>query len=216
MQYFPMYVKGLQLTIKIAVISLLFAFLLACVLVLLGMTKNWIIHKIIQFYISFFRGVPILVQFFLVHYAIPGISNGTIVLTAVTSGCITFALNSAAYLAESIRGGINGVEKGQYEAAKALGISHGKVMFYIVAPQALRVVFPSLINTSIMMIKDSAIVSQVGTFDLTRSAYYVSARTYNSMEAFVFSAVFYLAIVLALTFLAKIIEKRFQRYTVTA
>ena len=132
-------------------------------------------------------------------------------MSAVQSGCVTFSLNSAAYLAESIRGGINGVDSGQYEAAKALGISNAKVMLYIVVPQALRVVFPSLINSSITLIKDSAIVSQIGAFDLTRSAYYVSARTYNSMEAFTFSAIFYLAIILTLTFVAKFIEKQMNR-----
>ena len=210
-QYFPKYIEGLELTIQIAAISLVAAFLLGCVIVLLGMVKNRVVTALVKFYISFFRGVPILVQFFLIHYAIPGITNHVIVLSAVQSGCVTFSLNSAAYLAESIRGGINGVDSGQYEAAKALGISHAKVMLYIVVPQALRVVFPSLINSSITLIKDSAIVSQIGAFDLTRSAYYVSARTYNSMEAFTFSAIFYLAIILTLTFAAKLIEKQMNR-----
>ncbi len=210
-EYFPKYIEGLELTLQITVVSLAAAFVLACILVLLGMVHSRALHKVIQFYISFFRGTPIIVQFFLIHYAIPGLSGGAVALDAPISGSITFALNSAAYLAESIRGGINGVDRGQYEAAKALGISHLNVMYYIVAPQALRVVFPSLINTSIMLIKDSAIVSQVGAFDLTRSAYYVSARTYNSMEAFTFSAVFYLVIVIALTVVSKVLERRLNR-----
>ncbi len=209
--YIPKYVDGLELTLQITVISLAGAFVLACLLVMLGMSGHRILRGLAAFYVSFFRGVPIIVQFFLIHFLIPGLTNNAVVLPTAVDGMITFALNSAAYLAESIRGGINGVDKGQHEAAKALGISGFQMMVFVVVPQALKVVFPSVINTSIKLVKDSAIVSQLGAFDLMRSAYFTMSNTYRAFESLIMCAVFYLIIVITLTLISKLAEKRLNR-----
>lgn len=209
--YIPKYFDGLKLTLEITCISLVIAFILACLLVVLGMINNRIIKGFVTLYVSFFRGVPVLVQFFLIHFAISGLTNNTIVFPTAVSGEITFALNSAAYLAESIRGGIDGVSSGQHEAAKALGVNGFHLMVYVIVPQALKVVFPSLVNTTIKMIKDSAIVSQLGAFDLMRAAYFTMSWSYKSFEALIVCAAFYLIIVITIMVVAKIIEKRLNK-----
>ncbi len=209
--YIPKYLEGLKLTLQLTLVSLIAALLLAIILVLLGFTHSTILKKITGFYISFFRGVPVIVQLFLIHFGISGLTNNAIVLPTVVSGEITFALNCAAYLAESIRGGVGGVDKGQQEAAKALGIGSKDLMLYIIAPQALRVVLPSLINTSIKLVKDSAIISQLGAFDLMRSSYYAMSNSYKAFESLIICAGFYLTIVISLTLLSKVAEKRLNR-----
>ncbi len=210
--YLPYYMDGLKLTFQITIISFIGALILAVILVFLGMRNNKIINFFVNGYISFFRGVPTIVQLFLIHFGISGITNNTVVFPTVVSGEITFALNAAAYLAESLRGGINGVDRGQYEASKALAVSGFDRMVYVIAPQALHVIFPSLMNITIKLIKDSAILSQLGAFELMRSAYYTMARSYRAFESLIVSAVFYFVIIATLTLISKLVEKRLNKH----
>lgn len=206
--YSYLYWDGALTTLKITLMSLVLAFVIAVFLVLCKLSKHVVLSKIASFYVSIFRGLPLVVQLFIVYFGISKLTNNGICFTGMQAGVITFAFNSAAYLAESIRGGISGVDKGQIEAAKALGCSDIQIMIFVVLPQAIRTVLPSIINTTIKLIKDSSIISQIGVADLFHAGYYTMSETFKTFEALLFCMVFYMVIVLALTLFSRTIERR--------
>ena len=159
-----------------------------------------------QFYTSIFRGTPLLVQLMLIYYATPQLLNYQI--TALQAGVLTFGLNSAAYISESIRGGILSVDKGQWEAAMSLGVPKHRLMIDIVFPQAFKNTLPSLVNESIALLKDSSMVSIIGVADTMRWASLIQAKTFRAFEAFIVAAVVYYILVMALTTLGRYLERR--------
>lgn len=211
MPYFSFFWNGLALTVKVTIASLIFGFLVAIILVALRLTKIKPLKWLVAVYTSFFRGTPMLLQLFLIYFAVPQLSGRRIILDAVISGIIAFSLNAAAYLAESLRGGIEAIDPGQKEAAKALGIGTLNLYFYIIFPQALRHVLPALINECINLTKSSSLIATIGAMDLTKAYQTIQASTYRSFEPLMVAAVFYYVIVMVLTLLGKVIERRLGR-----
>ncbi len=160
-------------------------------------------------YTSVFRGTPLLLQIALVYYATPQITGYNI--PALLAGVITFTLNSGAYISETIRAGILAVDKGQGEAALSLGVPYKPMMMDIILPQGLKNILPALVNESIALLKDSALVSTIGVADLLRRAQIVGAEKYIYFEPLLFAGIVYYLLVMALTWGGYALERRLQR-----
>lgn len=204
--YLPMLWKAVALTLEFTVLSTILGFLLGIVLSLVKISRMKVLTRCADVYTSIFRGTPLLVQLMLVYYATPQLLNFQI--TALQAGVLTFGLNSAAYISESIRGGILSVDKGQWEAAMALGIPRTRLLFGIIFPQAFKNTLPSLVNESIALLKDSSMVSVIGVADTMRWASLIQAKTFRAFEAFIVAALVYYVLVMALTSLGNYLERR--------
>ncbi len=204
--YIPMLISAVKLTLQFTILSTVLGFIWGILLSLIKISK---FHPLVWFgkiYTSFFRGTPLLVQLMIVYYATPQLTDYKI--TALQAGVLTFGLNSAAYISESIRGGILSVDKGQWEAAMALGTPKVKMMVDIVFPQAVKNILPSLINESIALLKDSSMVSIIGVSDTMRWATLIQSKTFRAFEAFIAAALVYYALVMVLTTIGNYLERR--------
>ena len=160
-------------------------------------------------YTSVFRGTPLMVQLFLVYFATPQLFDYQI--PAFNAVVLTFGLNSAAYVSEILRGGIQSIDVGQREAAMALGVPYRAMMFDIVIPQALRTVLPSLVNELIALLKDTSIVATIGMLDMMRAAQTAMNSTYLAFEPFIVVAGMYYVLVMIFTAVASRLERRLHK-----
>lgn len=159
-------------------------------------------------YTSMFRGTPLLVQLMIIYIAIPQLTGYDI--SPYVSAILAFGLNSSAYVSEIIRAGILAVDRGQTEAAAALGVPYRQMMMNIILPQAIKNILPALMNEFITLTKESAIVSVIGYVDLMRRAQIVGANTYHNFEPLLFVALIYWVMVYGLTLAGKGIERRMR------
>jgi polar amino acid transport system permease protein len=194
--------KGLWVTVYIAVISIFFAIVLALLGALGRLSKNPIANGVAGFYASFFRGTPLIVQMFLIYLGLPQLGQAFrepfrswFLLSAVVSGIAALSLNYGAYMTEIFRAGIQSVSHGQTEAAEALGMTYGQRMKRIVLPQAFRVIIPPTGNEFIAMMKDTALVSLLGTpialADPFRRATLLGREDFRNLEALLLAAAWY-------------------------
>lgn len=153
-----------------------------------------------------FQRHALILQLSLIYYALPQVLN--IEISGFQAGILTFSLNSAAYVSEIIRAGIQSIDKGQREASMVLGISYKDMMKDIIWPQAFRQILPSLVNETINLLKESAIVSTIGEMDLLRRATMVSAEKYTFLEPLMVAGGCYYVMVMILTVLAKRLENK--------
>ena len=207
-EYWPMYLEGLRTTIYVTLGSLIFSLILSIPLAMIKITKNKILNFIGFLYTDIFRALPSLVQIYLVYFAAPQLFG--ITFTAMTSAFITLSMNAAAYFSEALRGGILSVDIGQREAAKALGISQVDTLKDIVLPQALKAVFPSMINETIGLLKGTSLVSIIGVVDLMRASRQVMADSYLSFEPLMVAAVIYYILVKSMSMIGNRLEKRIR------
>ena len=156
-------------------------------------------------YVSFFRGVPLLVQLLLVYYFLPYVGIDVPPLVAAIG---TLGLASGAYSSEIYRGALNAIPRGQAEAAQALGFPRASVWLRILLPQALRISSPALVNELILLLKASSLISVVGVTELTRTSHTFAASTYRPFEIYLTTAAIYLAMNLALAALGAVAERR--------
>ena len=204
--------NGFKMTLLISVFAALLGLLLGTLVALVGIAKDSKFMKlpklICKIYVTIIRGTPMALQLFIMAYVIFAIRNFPLEITAI----IAFGINSGAYVAENIRAGILSVDIGQTEAGRALGLNGRITMMKIVIPQAIKNVIPAIGNELIALIKETSIVSMIGMFDLTMAAKVIGGG--NNMASYVVPmtvvALFYLAIVYALTFGIKMIEKRLR------
>ncbi len=211
-KYMGMLFTGLKTTFTVSIFSALLGLLIGTLVALVVISPSSKIMKlpkaICRVYVTIIRGTPMALQLFIMMYAIFAIRGFPQVITAV----IAFGINSGAYVSESIRGGILSVDIGQTEAGRALGLPSGVTMGRIVIPQAIKNVIPAIGNELIALIKETSIVSMIGMYDLTQAAKVIGAG--NNMASYIVpmsvAACFYLAIVYALTFAIKAIEKRLR------
>jgi His/Glu/Gln/Arg/opine family amino acid ABC transporter permease subunit len=212
-KYLTSIFEGLKLTLIISVGAAIVGLLLGTIVALVGISNNkskWMLipRTICNLYITIIRGTPMALQLFIMAFVIFAIRGFPLEITAILS----FGINSGAYVAENIRGGILSVDVGQTEAGRALGLSSGTTMFRIVIPQAIKNVIPSIGNEMIALIKETSIVSMIGMYDLTMAAKIIGSG--NNMASYIVPmsvvALFYLAIVYLLTFAIKMIERRLR------
>lgn len=207
--YIPYILKGVYVTLLFTLVSALFGLVWGTVLSLFKISGVKPLEWFATAYTSIFRGTPLLVQLTIIYYATPQLFHYDI--PALMAAGLAFGLNSAAYLSETIRGGIMAVDKGQREAAVALGIPYRTMMLRIIFPQALRTILPALVNECVALLKESSLVSVIGVADLMRRADVVRSDTFRSIEVLLFIAAIYYVLVLILTSIARRLERRLRR-----
>ena len=202
--------QAVLVTVLLAFFAEALGVVLGLVLALLKISRFRILSFPAQLYIDVFRGTPLLVQIIFIYFATPLI--GLRFESLFFAGLTALTLNSAAYVAEIFRSGIQSIDRGQMEAGRASGLSYGQTMRYIVVPQAFRRVIPPLTNEFVVIIKDTSIVSVIGLEELLRAARVLQSATANATPLVV-AALIYLAICLPLIYLANGLERRLNRRT---
>ena len=200
--------QAVLVTVLLAFFAEALGVVLGLVFALLKISRFRILSFPAQLYIDVFRGTPLLVQIIFIYFATPLI--GLRFESLFFAGLTALTLNSAAYVAEIFRSGIQSIDRGQMEAGRASGLSYGQTMRYIVVPQAFRRVIPPLTNEFVVIIKDTSIVSVIGLEELLRAARVLQSATANATPLVV-AALIYLAICLPLIYLANGLERRLNR-----
>ncbi|PLS15333.1 arginine ABC transporter permease [Bacillus sp. M6-12] len=205
----PYILEGIPITLKVVAAAALLGFSLGIILALFKITHIKQLNWVADAYTSIFRGTPLVLQLMLIYYGSPQIFG--IQIEAFTAAFLSFGLNSAAYISEVIRAGILAIDKGQNEAAMALGVPYARSMWDIILPQAMKNILPALVNEFITLTKESAIVTVIGLTDIMRRSYIVGGETYKFFEPILFAGLIYYIMVMVLTLLGKAIERRMRR-----
>ena len=207
-QAMPLLLMGAGVTVKITAISVLLGILIGLFIGIARISSNRVIHLIAAVYVDFLRGTPLLVQIFLVYFALPVVTGQRIdPFFAAIAAC---SINSSAYVAEIFRAGIQSIDAGQMEAGRSLDMTWVQTMRYIIVPQAARRVIPPLGNEFIALLKDSSLVSVIGFEELTRRGQLIIARTYASLEIWLCVAIIYLIMTVSISRLVSWLERRYQ------
>ncbi|MEH7083810.1 amino acid ABC transporter permease [Neobacillus drentensis] len=206
--YIPFILEGIWVTLKFVIISIILGFILGTILALCKISRIKALNWFGDLYTSIFRGTPLILQLMLIYFAIPQLTGYDI--SPFLSSILAFGLNSSAYVSEIIRAGIQAVDKGQTEAAQALGVPYRLMMKDLILPQALKNILPALMNEFITLTKESAIVSTIGYLDLMRRAQVVGADTYRNFEPLIFVGFIYWILVMVLTLAGKRFERRLK------
>lgn len=209
--YLPYLLQGALVTIEIAVIGIIFGSILGLLVGLGRISKNPLLSQICRFYIWVIRGTPLLLQLFVIHFAIPSVFSA-LTLPPFVSACIALSINAAAYIAEIARGAIQSIDKGQMEAARSLGLSASQSMRRVIIPQAFRRMLPPLGNEFIALIKESSLVSTIALYDLLRTGQQIISSTYRYMEVFILVGLIYLLLTTIMSFIVGKIEKKVGAY----
>ena len=204
-QYMPNLLEGLKYTILVSLQAIGIGFIVGVILSILRMGKSKIIKHIINIYISFVRGTPIIVQIFIIYYALAMIGLD---IPSYQSGVIALSLNSGGFIAEIIRGGLSAIPKGQYEAAEVLKMNKFQTLTRIIFPQVFRIILPQLLSEFISVIKISPLLSIIAVVELTRAAQKIITTTYVSLSFYITIAIMYFILNSVLEFLVNIIEKK--------
>ncbi len=203
------FLQGLKYTLIIAFFSILLGAFLGLVISIIRdyhrQTKRlWILNKIADIYVYIIRGTPTLLQLMILYYVIFRTSS----LSPIIVGILTFGINSGAYVAEIFRAGYDGIDKGQREACKSLGLNYFKTMHYVIFPQAVANIFPALGNEMITLVKETSIAGYVGIVELIKAADIISSRTYDYFFPLIVSALVYLCLTFILSKIMKFGERK--------
>jgi len=210
LNYLPPLLIGGLLTIQLTIISVIAGMILGLFLALGRLAKSKTINKVSWVYIWLFRGTPLLMQIFFIYYALPMIYS-PLTLPQLPAAYIALSLNSAAYLAEIIRAAIQSIDKGQMEAARALGMSYGQAMKRIIIPQSYRRLIPPVGNEFIALLKDSSLVSVIGMTELMRTTS-VMANSTGDASIYIPAAILYLVMTSLFTYVFEKLEKKYSVY----
>lgn len=220
--FFPKYgtffLRGLEYTLLLAVVSVLLAVIPALLLALMRLSKNRLIKAISGAYIAVFRSTPLLVQLSIIYFGLFGVITipritvlGFIDLSRFIPGVVALALNSSAYVAEIFRAGILAVDIGQTEASRSLGLSSWQSMRLVVLPQAIKNVLPAIANEIVTMVKESSICSMLGMAELMFAAKNVASSTYITLAPYTVAALIYFCINYPASMAIEAIERRMRR-----
>ncbi len=205
---FLLMLDGTEITLEIFFVTLILSLPIGMLAALGRLSSIKLISRIVEFYIWIMRGTPLMLQLLFVYFALPMIG---IRLPDIAAALLAFTLNYAAYFAEIFRAGIQAVPKGQYEAAKTLGMSYPQTMRRIILPQVIRIVLPPVSNETINLVKDTSLVYILAMNDLLRVARTIVQREFD-MTPFLFAAIFYLAMTFVLTWGFKKLEAHYGKY----
>ncbi|MCC3358531.1 amino acid ABC transporter permease [Bacillus sp. REN16] len=206
--YLPYFWKGTLLTIGLSIAGILLGTILGLFIGLGKMIHNkWLAFPFVC-YVTFFRGTPLLVQIFLVHFGVVPMFLGT--TNGIIAGVIALTLNAAAYIAEIFRAGIQSLDRGQMEAARSLGMTHVQAMRYVIIPQAFKRMIPPLGNEFVILIKDSSLLSVVATPEIMHWGRMMMGQYAKVWEPYLMAAFIYLILTLSLTLLLNHLEKRLK------
>ena len=209
--WMPQLLLGARTTIIITIIAVAVGLVLSFFLALGKMSKNPLLNKPCSAYIFFFRGTPLLIQIYFIYFGLPQFNPALTIISAFVAALIAYTLNSAAYLAENIRAGIQSIDKGQYEAAKALGMTYRQTMQLIILPQTIRRLIPPVVNEFIMVLKDVSLVAIIGLSDLTKVTRAISSSQATAL-VYIPAMVIYLIITAFFSFIFNRMEKKYSVY----
>ncbi|HBO4656668.1 TPA: amino acid ABC transporter permease [Pseudomonas aeruginosa] len=184
----PFLLQGAMYIVLFAAVSMVLGLILGFSVAVVRVTKVPVVSQIAAVYVSAFRGTPLLVQIFVLYYGLPSVG---IEFTPVTAGILALTLNVAAYLSESMRGAILGIDKGQWEAGLSVGLTWGQTLWNIITPQALRLAVPSLSNSLISLIKDTSLISVITVTELMLATKEVIAETFQPLPLYLAAAGIY-------------------------
>lgn len=207
----PILLKYLPLTLGMASVSMVLALILASLFAIIRVVKVPVLDQITRLFISFFRGTPLLVQLFLFYYGLPQVFSFLTAIDGVTAAIVGLTLHFSAYMAESIRAAILGVDRTQWEAATSIGMSTSQMMRRIILPQAARVAAPTLINYFIDLIKSTSLAFTLGVTELMGAAQKEAASSFLYFETFIVVAIVYWVVVELLSFFQTHIETRLSK-----
>lgn len=163
-----------------------------------------ILNFLCKTYVSIIRGTPALLQLMIIYYVI----FKSVEVNGIIVGIIAFGLNSAAYVSEIIKSGINSIGKGQMEASRSLGFNYSKSMIYVIMPQAIKNILPALGNEFITLLKETSVAGYIGIMDLTKASDIIASRTYEYFVPLIIVAIIYLIMTLGLSKLVKLMERK--------
>ena len=201
----PLLARGLLTTLEIALAAGVLSLVFGVTLGLLALSQIKAVEIAVAAYVDFIRGTPLLIQIFLVFFAMPVVG---IRLHEITAGILALALNTSAYVAETVRGGVGSVERGQQEAAKAIGMRRFQILVYILLPQAMRPMLPPLTNELISMTKNTSLLSVISVYELTRAGQAIVSTYFAPFEVFVLLALYYYVTIKILSWISRRIEAR--------
>ena len=202
--------KGLGNTFIITIFAVLIGVFLGFLVAIIRSTadktgKLKVLDLICRVYVTIIRGTPVMIQLLIMFYVVFVNSNNKI-FTAI----MTFGINSGAYVAEIVRGGIMSIDNGQFEAGRSIGFNYPQTMYYIIMPQVFKNVLPALANEFIVLLKETSICGYIGLMDLTRGGDIIRSRTYEAFLPLIAVAIIYLVIVMVLTSLVRRLERRLR------
>lgn len=206
----PYILSGAEVSLTVYVITFIFSIPLGIICAVAKLSKIAPLRWIMNFYTWIMRGTPLMLQLFFVYYGLPLIPGG-VKFTPMEAAGLTFVINYAAYFTEIFRGGICSIEQGQYEAAKALGMSYAQTMRRIILPQAIKNVLPPMGNEAINLIKDTALCYVISMADIMKNAKVCVSRDF-SITGFALAAFLYLAITFIIINIFRMIERRYMYY----
>ncbi|MDR1094947.1 MAG: amino acid ABC transporter permease [Spirochaetaceae bacterium] len=207
----PALLDGARITISLTIVAVSAGLVGSLFLALGKMSKSKVLNRICTGYIFFFRGTPLLMQLYFIYYGLPQISPYLTINDRFVAAFIAFGLNSAAYCAEIIRAAIQSIDKGQAEAAKALGMSYAQAMRLVVIPQSIRRLIPPVGNEFIMVLKDASLVSIIALTDITKATRSISSSTASAL-VYIPAMILYLIITAVFTYVFHRLEKKYSIY----
>lgn len=208
LDYWQLIISGVPLILQLSFLSALFGTTIGLATVFLR-KQNKLLNSIVAAYIDIFRGTPVYVQLAFFYYGLPSLFPG-VNISAYVSAIIIFSLNSGAYLSEIIRAGVEGIDKGQIEAAKALGVKMSDIAKDIIIPQAFRNVLPAVVNEFITLTKETSIVSVIGLHDMMYFSNAVNSKFYSQFEPLLVVFIAYYIMNKTLSFIGKMIERKLK------
>lgn len=195
----PNLLLGATVTLQLTAITVFLGMILGSLIGILRLSPSPVLRFLTRCYVDFVRGTPLLVQIFMIYFGLPALARGlgfTFTLNQWAAAVLTLSLNSAAYIAEIVRGGIQSIELGQREAAESLGLGSVQTMRYVIFPQALRRIIPPLGNEFITLLKDTSLVAVIGFEELFRRGQLIVAQNFRAFEIYFAVALIYLVLTL--------------------
>jgi His/Glu/Gln/Arg/opine family amino acid ABC transporter permease subunit len=201
----PLLAKGTLVTLQIALISGVLSTLLGFALGLSALGNVRLLRLLVAGYVDFIRGTPLLIQIFLIFFALPVVG---VRLNEIWAGIVALSINTAAYMAETVRGGVGSVERGQTEAARSIGMTQPQILTYILLPQALKPMVPPLTNELITMTKNTSLLSVISVYELTRAGQAIISVHFVPFEIYLLLALYYYVLIKSLSWFSRWVETR--------
>ena len=217
LSWIPILLMGARVTILLTILALSAGLILSLFVALGKMSKVYVINRIFTFYVFFFRGTPLLMQLYFIYYALPSISRifllntGNAEVDRFIYAFIAYSLNTAAYCAEIIRAAIQSIDKGQFEASRALGMSFAQTMRLVILPQSIRRLIPPVGNEFIMLLKDASLVSMIALVDITKATRNIEGSTRSAL-VYIPAMILYLLITAVFSYMFHRAEKKYSVY----
>ena len=200
---------GVRVTVPLTIVSFALALVISVIVAMIQYANVKVLRQVCRFYIWIIRGTPLLVQLYIVFYGLPRVG---IVLDAFPTAVLVFGINEGAYMAESVRGALESVSRGQMEAGYCVGMSYLQIMVHVVLPQAFRTAFPALSNSLISMLKGTSMAATITVMEMFRQAQVINGKVYESLGLYCEVALIYLAFCTLLTWLQHLGERKLASY----